>query len=271
MRADRLLAILLLLRSKGRVTAAALAVELEVSERTIYRDVDALCAAGIPVCSETGPGGGFSLPANYRVTVNGLSETEVHALFAASTPDAVSDLGLREASRNALRKVAAALPAASRLHAEEARQWVHVDPANWTEGKADLPYLPAIQQAVWRSSALQIRYRSARGAEAEYHVHPYGLVSKAGTWYLVAAASARIRVFRVSRLRHVTVMEGTFTRPAGFDLAVYWHDWCSELTASQRKPPVILHLATPLYPATSPLLVDYVYVVPTLNEDNVIY
>ncbi len=261
---------MLLLRSKGRVTAAALAIELEVSERTIYRDIDALCVAGIPVCSETGPGGGFSLPATYRVTVNGLSETEVHALVAASVPDAVSDLGLREASRNALRKVRDALPAASRLHAEAARQWVHVDPVSWTEGEADVSHLPAIQHAVWHSLVLHIRYRSARGKEMERQIHPYGLVAKAGTWYLVASeVSSNLLVLRVSRIRQVTVTEDTFARPDAFDLASYWHGWCARTKAGHQNHRAILYLATPQFRPGSTILMEHVHVVPSFVDEDI--
>ena len=147
MRADRLLSILMLLQARGKMSAQALADELEVSVRTIYRDLDALSAAGVPVYAERGPGGGCLLLDSYRTTLTGLTRDEVRALFALSIPSALSELGIDDEARTALYKLSAALPASRRPDEAGSRQRVHLDPEGWSDPKAPAPHLQRIYQA----------------------------------------------------------------------------------------------------------------------------
>ncbi|HEX4212610.1 MAG TPA: WYL domain-containing protein [Candidatus Dormibacteraeota bacterium] len=223
MRGDRLLAILLLLQGHGRLTAADLAERLEVSERTIYRDLDALGTAGVPVVAERGRGGGISLVEGYRTDLTGLSETEARALFSFGGPEVVAPLGLGEELEGALRKLMAALPAGQRPGAARARDRLLVDTARWRHDPEALPELGALQDAVWRDERVRIRYRRGGGGEVhERSVDPYGLVVKAGAWYLLAAVEGSLRIYRVSRIEAVSGTGETFSRPAGFDLAEAW-------------------------------------------------
>jgi predicted DNA-binding transcriptional regulator YafY len=222
-RGDRLLAILLLLQGHGRLTAKDLAERLEVSERTIYRDLDALGTAGVPVVAERGRGGGISLIEGYRTDLTGLSESEARALFSFGGPQVVAQLGLGEVLEAALRKLMAALPAGQRAGAERARDRFLVDTARWRQDPETLPGLGALQDAVWSDERVRIRYHRGGGADAhERTVDPYGLVVKAGAWYLLAAVRGSLRIYRVSRIQSVAGTGQTFARPAGFDLAEAW-------------------------------------------------
>jgi len=231
MRADRLLSILLLLQARGKMTARELAQEMEVSERTIYRDMDALCIAGVPVYSEAGPDGGYALVDRYRTNLTGLTEKEVRALFMLSIPAPLADLGVREELRTALRKLSAALPDARRGAEERARQCIHLDSTWWRQGEERVPHLQTVQRAVWENRQLHIVYRPPFAIEIERLVAPYGLVAKAGVWYLVYARNEMIRVQRVSNLLDVRMAEETFARPADFDLAAFWAAWCAAYEA----------------------------------------
>lgn len=223
MRGDRLLAILLLLQGRGRLTAADLAERLEVSERTIYRDLDALGTAGVPVVAERGRGGGISLIEGYRTDLTGLTEAEAKALFSFGGPQIVAQLGLGEVLEGALRKLMAALPAGGRAGAERARDRFLVDTARWRRDAEDLPALRMLQDAVWRDERVRIRYRRGGAGDArERTVDPYGLVVKAGAWYLLAAVDGSLRIYRASRIESVTGTGQTFSRPNGFDLAEAW-------------------------------------------------
>ena len=202
MKSDRLLSLLLLLQGHGRMSARRLAERLEVTERTIHRDVEALSAAGVPVYAERGRRGGIALLPGYRTDVSGLTPDEARALFLfGGRGSPAADLGLEAPLRGALRKLLAALPEPQRPEAEEAGRRVVVDPRGWLRQPEELPHLPAVQAAVWSGRRLRIRYRSA-GAEkaAERVVDTYGLVSKAGVWYLVAADRGEPRTYRVSRM-----------------------------------------------------------------------
>jgi predicted DNA-binding transcriptional regulator YafY len=185
MRADRLLSLLMLLQTRGRMTARELAERLEVSERTIYRDLEALSIAGIPVYTERGPGGGCGLLDGYRAQPAGLTEAEVRALFLAAVPTPLTDLGLNPALEKALLKVLASLPAPVREQAERARQRFHLDLAGWHRGEDASPHLTVLQQAIWNDRRLLITWDTDAVAGDVERVDPYGLVSKAGAWYLV--------------------------------------------------------------------------------------
>jgi predicted DNA-binding transcriptional regulator YafY len=227
MRADRLLALLMLLQTRGRMTAQALATELEVSERTIYRDVDALSAAGVPIYGEAGLDGGYALLDSYRTNLTGLSAGEVRALFMLSIPAPFADLGVSRELKSALLKLTAALPAARRPDEEHVRQRFYLDSAGWQRDEEAVPHLKTIHQAVWENRKLHLTVR-AFAIQVQKLVDPYGLVVKAGAWYLVCAAHGQIRVHRVSYLLDARLADETFERPADFDLAAYWQASCVE-------------------------------------------
>jgi predicted DNA-binding transcriptional regulator YafY len=228
MRADRLLSILLLLQARGQMTARELARELQVSERTIYRDIDALSFAGVPVYGESGPGGGYGLVDSFRTDLTGLTEGEVRALFMLSIPAPLAHLGVGQELRTALSKLSAALPDARRRDEEWIRQRFHLDPAWWRQGEERVPHLQAIHQAVWQDRKLHVVYSPAFALEIERLVAPYGLVAKAGVWYVVCARDEAIHVHRVSDLLDVRAADESFERPANFDLAGFWGQWCAE-------------------------------------------
>ena len=186
MRADRLLSILMILQTRGKVTALALAEELEVSERTIYRDVEALSGAGVPLYAERGPGGGIALLEEYRTNLTGLNSDEARALFMLSIPSPLLQLGVGPDLTAAMFKLSAALPESRRREQQAARQRIHLDAAWWGQSGLPGPHLGVVQQAVWQDRRLRIVTRTLFGAEIELNVDPLGLVAKASEWYLVA-------------------------------------------------------------------------------------
>jgi predicted DNA-binding transcriptional regulator YafY len=230
MRADRLLALLMLLQTRGCMTAQKLAQELEVSERTIYRDIDALCAAGVPVYAERGAGGGYALLDSYRTNLTGLTQDEVRALFMLSIPAPLAELGVSQELKAALLKLAAALPAAHRHDEERVRQRVHLDSTWWFQSREPVPHLKTIQQAVWQDRKLHLTHHLYLHFETyvERLVKPYGLVAKAGVWYLVCERDGYLRAYRVSRISEARLLNETFERAPDFDLAAFWKAWCAE-------------------------------------------
>jgi predicted DNA-binding transcriptional regulator YafY len=237
MRADRLLSLLMLLQTRGRVTARELAERLEVSERTIYRDLEALSAAGIPVYAERGPGGGCALLEGYRTQPPGLTEEEVRALFVAAAPATLTDLGLKAALEKALLKLLAALPASARQAAERARQRFHLDPAAWHPPDGTSPHMGALQRAIWNDRRLRITWDTASAAPGEERVDPYGLVAKAGAWYLVGATAGATRAWPVAWIQAATVIDEPCQRPARFALAACWAEWCAQFSPDGRRAP----------------------------------
>ena len=219
MRASRLLSILTTLQAKGHVTAQALADECDVSLRTIYRDVDALSAAGIPIYSLQGSSGGYRLLDGYRVRLNGLSPTEAEALFLAGLTRQAADLGMGAAAASARTKLLAALPEAMRSGAMKTR--FHFDAPAWFAEAETLDHLPAVADAVWNQHPIRMLYQS-RKAGGMRRVEPLGVVLKGGVWYLIARAKAEIRTFRISRISQMTVLDDRFDYPDGFDLEGYW-------------------------------------------------
>jgi predicted DNA-binding transcriptional regulator YafY len=219
MRASRLLSILLSLQGRGRLTASAMAGELEVSERTIYRDIDQLSAAGIPVVADRGRTGGFKLANGFRTQLTGLTESEAETLFLAGLPGPVAELGLAELMAVARTKLMAALPAGAR--AERIATRFHLDAAGWFRTTDTVTLLPAIARAVWNERYVRFRYGQAEGAEVR-KVGPVGLVLKAGVWYLVAQKGNVFRTYRVGRILDVVALEEPYVRPATFDLAAWW-------------------------------------------------
>ncbi|MFI8233377.1 helix-turn-helix transcriptional regulator [Streptomyces sp. NPDC085900] len=223
MKADRLLSILLLLQTRGRVPAHELAERLEVSVRTIYRDVEALSASGVPVYAERGRHGGIELLAGFRTDVTGLTADESRALFVLAAQGAHAALGLDAALGSALRKVMAALPAPHRPAAEVASRRILVDATRWKGGPQKAVDLDVLQDAVFADRRLRLRYRHSGEQEPRtYTVDPYGLVSKAGVWYLVADRRTEPRLFRADRVRSATVLDDPVRRRPGVELADVW-------------------------------------------------
>lgn len=251
MRADRLLSILMLLQARGprKLTAQALARELEVSERTIYRDIDALSAAGVPIYSEAGPAGGYALLDGYRTTLTGLTEGEVRALFMLNIPDALAELGVSGQVRSAWHKLAAALPAARREDEEMVRQRFYLDSAWWRQGEEPVPCLPTLQQAVWQDRRVWLVYRiEPLGIDITQKADPIALVAKAGVWHLVAAIQGVHRVHRLSTLTDVRLTEESFQRVADFNLEAFWRGWCAEQEQGQDHFRVVVRLAPHFVP-----------------------
>jgi predicted DNA-binding transcriptional regulator YafY len=232
MRADRLLSILLLLQANQRLTARELAKRLEVSERTIHRDMEALGMAGVPVTAERGTGGGWSLLEGYRTNLTGLNEAEILALLLARSSRLLADLGLRQAGEAALIKLLAALPALSRRNAEYARQRLHIDGAGWHEAAEAVPYLLPIQEAIWQERRLSLTYQRGDGTTVERLVDPLGLVAKGSVWYLVAAVDGDARNYRVSRVQDIQATGEPCTRPPDFNLAAYWEQSTADFKAN---------------------------------------
>jgi predicted DNA-binding transcriptional regulator YafY len=241
MRADRLLSILLLLQTRERMTARELAAQLEVSERTICRDMDALCIAGIPVISERGNNGGWHLLDGYRVVLNNLSPTEIQTLFLRQP--LFADLGLEQTAENTLLKVFAALPALHRVHAEAMRQRLYIDLTGWQRSKEDVSWLPVIQEALWQDRKLVLNYRRSDNEEVERLVDPLGLVAKGRVWYLVAAVEDEIQTYRVSRVQSATATDKSCVRPPGFDLSEYWMQSITEFFENLPRYPVVVRVS----------------------------
>jgi predicted DNA-binding transcriptional regulator YafY len=248
------------------MTASELAEELEVSERTIYRDLEALNAAGVPVLAERGPGGGCELPENYRTNLTGLSESEVRGLFLSAVPGPLADLGMGKSIEAALRKLTAALPAAHREGLEQVRERIHVDTSEWFQAEEPLPHLDCVEQAVWQSRQIDITYMTMAGSRIRRCLEPYGLVAKGTVWYVVGGVAEGARVFkvahikparrtmqvyRVSRIQSARLLESQFERPQDFDLKAYWDEWCAEFQSNLPKYHVTLRVAqffTPVLP-----------------------
>src|SRR6188508_155176 len=235
MRASRLVQLLLFLQTRGRTTAAVLARELEVSERTVHRDVDALSAAGVPIYAERGPHGGIQLIDGYRTRLTGLTGEEAEALFLSGLPGPAAELGLGTVVAAARLKVLAALPSELRVRASRLVERFHLDAAGWFHASEEVPHLAVLADAVWESRRILITYR--RGDQAvERSLEPLGLVLKAGTWYLVANSEGQARTYRVSRISSAVASEEVVPRPQEFDLAAYWDE---SITAYERDAPRI--------------------------------
>jgi predicted DNA-binding transcriptional regulator YafY len=219
MRADRLLAILLTLQRVGRATTRQLAERLEVSERTIHRDMDALTGAGVPVYAERGPKGGWRLLGEYRTDLTGLSPAEAQALLVGPPARLLEDLGLAKASEGAWLKLLASLPRSYRSEVESVRGRVYVEPRGGTEGA---PLLPILLDALWQNREVEMTYERQDGERSVRRVAPLGLVARGATWYLVAQSEAGPRTFRVSRVLEAALTDTRFAPPEGFDLRAHW-------------------------------------------------
>ena len=246
MRADRLISLLMLLQSRGKLPARRLAEELEVSERTIYRDIEALGMAGVPVYAERGPGGGCALLESYRSNLTGLTAAEVQALFMLSIPAPLAQLGVSQELKAALLKLSAALPTAHRQAEERSRQRIYLDSTWWFQAEETVPCLPDLQQALWQDRQVKITYRLQFGAEVERVVSPLGLVAKTNVWYLVAQWNGGLRVYRVASITLAQALDQPANRPPDFDLAAFWKDWAEGYEGQRSSFLVTARLAPEL-------------------------
>jgi predicted DNA-binding transcriptional regulator YafY len=221
MQASRLLSILMILQLRGRVSAEALAEEFEVSVRTIYRDIDQLSAAGVPVYGERGRSGGFQLADGYRTQLTGMTPAQADALMLAGAGSAAEALGLGGHLAEARLKLMASLPPDAAARAERTASRFHLDTENWYAADGAARWLGQLAEAVWQERRIEVAYRSWKAAVAR-RLDPLGLVLKAGTWYLVARDGRSIRTYRVMNIDALNVTASAFRRPANFNLARYW-------------------------------------------------
>jgi predicted DNA-binding transcriptional regulator YafY len=248
MRASRLVSLLLLLQARGHRTAAELAEELEVSVRTVYRDVQALAESGVPIYAERGPGGGVRLVDGYRTRLTGLTTDEAEALFLSGVPGPAAELGLGTVVTAARLKVLAALPPELRTRAGRVAERFHLDAPGWWQQADPVPCLGELASAVWETRAVQVRYRRDDRVERR-PLDPLGLVLKGGVWYLVARSKGEPRTFRVSRIEAVELGE-RFERPPDFDLAAFW----AESTARFEAESPSVSITVRVDPAALPSL-----------------
>lgn len=234
MRADRLVSILLLLQMHRRMTSRDLAERLEVSARTIHRDMETLSMAGVPVYAERGRNGGWVLPDDYRTELPGLTAAETQALFLAPPQHAIADLQLGGAAEAGLIKVLAALPEFARRDIEFVRERIYLDTSSWRPVEEETAHLSTLQAAIWQERLIHMHYRRPSGQTVERTVAPLGLVGKGSTWYLIALAGEDFRTYRVSRVQEVDILPEHFQRPEGFDLAAHWE--ASQATFVERLP-----------------------------------
>jgi predicted DNA-binding transcriptional regulator YafY len=246
MRADRLLSILMLLQHRGRITAQELAAELEVSERTIYRDMVALSAAGVPVYTERGPGGGCSLIESYRTNLTGLTRDEVRALFMLSIPSPLAELGVDQDLKAALMKLSAALPEVYRPEGLRARQRIHLDSSAWFQEERRSPHIHTIQRALWEDRKLRLTYRLLFDAQVEHIIEPYGLVAKANIWHLIFSRHGEIFVHKLIDVLDAELMDEIFSLPPDFDLGEFWSTWCSEYENNRPHYPIKVRISAEL-------------------------
>ncbi|MEW2404294.1 WYL domain-containing protein [Streptomyces sp. NPDC046862] len=255
MRAARLIKMVLLLQSRPSMTAADLARELEVSERTVTRDAQALSEAGVPVYADRGRAGGYRLIGGYRTRLTGLARSEAEALFLSGVPAALREMGLEDAASAARLKVSAALLPSFRDASRTAAQRFHLDAPAWFKEPETPGLLPAVADAVWDDRRITARYRRGNGEsqrEVERALEPYALVLKAGAWYLCARVTERMteteteqdsfRVYRIDRFTAVAVGEDRFTRDEEFDLPAFWEERAAQFARSILRTEVVVRL-----------------------------
>ncbi|MBX7466350.1 WYL domain-containing protein [Streptomyces sp. MAG02] len=244
MSAGRLLSLLLLLQSRGRMSAPAIAEELGVSVRTAYRDLTRLQDAGVPVYAEPGRGGGYQLLDGYRTRLTGMSEGEARALFFAGLPGPAADLGLAEEVATARLKLLAALPTGLREEAAQTAAVFHLDAPGWYREPEQTPQLPLFVDAVLTRRAVDVRYRRWRAPqEVHRRLRPYGLVLKSGIWYVVAAAERRTATYRVTQILDAVMTDERFDRPREFDLGEYWTSYLNDFQARRYTGTATIRLS----------------------------
>jgi predicted DNA-binding transcriptional regulator YafY len=231
MKAERLLSALLLLQAHGRLAEREIAERLEVSQRTAHRDMEALCAAGIPLVAHRGVRGGWELEKGWRTRVPGLDDAELWGLLMAQPASA----GMSAAAARAFDKLVASMPAAQKGQAEAIRARLHVDATGWRPGSEDWSALPVVQDAVARDCKLTFQYRRADGQASVRTVDPLGMVAKQAAWYLVARSAEGLRTYRVSRMREAVALAVQFERPRNFSLEKYWRESTAELRDKKSR------------------------------------
>lgn len=242
MRASRLVNLLLLLQSRGGLTAAELARELEVSVRTVHRDVEELSAAGVPIFAERGPLGGIRLVDGYRTRLTGMTADEAEALFLSGLPGPAAQLGLGTVVAAAQLKVMAALPPELRSRASRIVQRFHLDAAGWFQATEAVPHLATLSAAVWSGHAVRIAYERGEGT-VERIVGALGIVLKGGVWYVVGLVDGQMRTYRASRVREAEVLDDRVERPDDFDLAAYWAESSAAYERDTPTMTVVVRIA----------------------------
>jgi predicted DNA-binding transcriptional regulator YafY len=257
MRASRLVALLLLLQSRGGMRAAELAGELEVSVRTVHRDVEALAASGVPIYAERGPHGGIRLVDGYRTRLTGMTPDEAEALFLSGVPGPAAELGLGTVVAAARLKVLAALPPELRNRAGRLVERFHLDASGWFHAGEPVPCLPELSSAVWETRRIAIEYERGDRLVSRL-LEPLGLVLKAGVWYVVAAIDGQIRTYRASRVATARLLDDRFERPEGFDLAGFWTESSAAFEREQPRLMVTVRLLPEAQAVLRPLVGDAV-------------
>jgi predicted DNA-binding transcriptional regulator YafY len=258
MRADRLISLLMFLQTRGRMTAHELAEELEVSERTIYRDIEALSTAGVPIYTTRGPGGGCALLDSYRTDLTGFTDDEIRALFMLSIPAPLTELGVSRELEAALLKLSAALPATRRYEDDYVRQRIHLDSIPWFHPHEPVPHLQTIHKAIWQNRRLHLTRRLIFETHVEQLVDPLGLVAKAAVWYLVCAIDDQIRIYRVSHVVDAHISNELFQRPIDFSLASFWNERCAKYEYDRPHYQVTIRVAPNLIPILAEFMGDQI-------------
>ncbi|MCP2168919.1 helix-turn-helix transcriptional regulator [Goodfellowiella coeruleoviolacea] len=244
MRASRLVSLLLLLQTRGRMTAQELADELEVSVRTVYRDVESLSAAGVPVYADRGPAGGYQLLAGYRTRLTGLTSGEAESLVFTGMPEAAAELGIGEVLAAAELKLLAALPPELRSRTQRIRDCFLLDAPGWFREADQTPHLAAVADAVWNQQVIRVRYRRwTAPREVDRVLRPLGVVLKAGVWYLIAQSREQIRTYRVATILDLEALGEHFDRPEGFDLAQFWRSWVERFERDIYRGEAVVRLS----------------------------
>ena len=243
MKSSRLLSMLLLLQGVQRRSARELAAELEVSERTVYRDMDALSASGVPIYAERGAGGGICLAEGYRKALTQFGEDEIRALFISGSNPLI-DLGLGIDRERAMQKLSGALNDVQRKAAQKTRGRIHLDHRRWNQADQPQELLSRLRRAVWEDRTVRLSYRDREAKTTQRECDPLGLVSKAGVWYLVARCGEEYRTFRAERMIDVEPLERSFARPPDFDLDAYWQTSISAVEKEVKRFPVLLRVAS---------------------------
>jgi predicted DNA-binding transcriptional regulator YafY len=244
MRASRLVSLLLLLQNRGRMTAQELSDELEVSVRTIYRDVDALNAAGIPLYGDAGHAGGYQLLGGYRTRLTGLTAAEAQTLFLSGLPGPAADLGLGAVLAAATLKLRAALPASMRENADRLSERFYLDAPGWYREADEVPYLPLMAGAVWDHQVIQVQYRRWKEpSDVRRRLEPHGLVLKAGVWYVVARCEGTFRTYRVDQIVGASSCECGFDPEPGFGLEAYWRSYLADFHRRLHTGDAVIRLS----------------------------
>jgi predicted DNA-binding transcriptional regulator YafY len=249
-----LISILMALHRGRAMTASELATRLNVSVRTIFRDIDVLSTMGVPVYTELGRGGGIRLMEGYTSDLTGLSSGEAEALALVASPAAAMGVqAFANPTRSALDKLAAAVPSIHQLKAQHARGRLLFDTKPWFRSLDASPYLDTLRACIWKDQCIDMRYKRSNGEVRDYRLEPYALVVKVDTWYVIGRVKREMRVFRISRVQSVQVGEETFTRDPDFDLQKFWYAWCEQF---EKNPPSTFPVEVAITPRGRKLLLD---------------